>query len=116
MNCDELRYMKTRLKDLDVTIDASLTFDEHVTNLVSSCTGINKAKYLLDKQTMSIIINVLVFSKLYYCSSVWGNTSKKNLDKTAKSTEFCCPNFIWHKKISVYNSHFERVKLASCSS
>ena len=27
-------------KDLGVTIDASLTFDEHVTNLVSSCTGI----------------------------------------------------------------------------
>ena len=28
-----------------------------------------------------MIINALVFSKLYYCSSVWANTSKKNIAK-----------------------------------
>ena len=37
---------------------------------------------------MSIIINVLVLSKLYYCASVWGNTSKKNLDKLQKIQNF----------------------------
>ena len=85
-------YPSPFAKDLGVTIDASLTFDEHVTNLVSSCTGIlcqiNRAKYLLDKQTISIIINALVFSKLYYYSSVWGNTSNKNLDKLQKVQNF----------------------------
>ena len=59
-------YPSPFAKDLGVTIDASFTFDEHVTNIVSSCTGIlcqiNRAKYLLGKQTMSIIINALVFS------------------------------------------------------
>ena len=37
---------------------------------------------------MSIIINVLVLSKLYYCASVRGNTSKKNLDKLQKIQNF----------------------------
>ena len=58
-------YPSPFAKDLGVTIDASFTFDEHVTNLVSSCTGIlcqiNRAKNLLGKQTTSIIINALVF-------------------------------------------------------
>ena len=61
-------YPSSFAKDLGVTIDASLTFDEHVTNLVSSCTGIlcqiNRAKYLLDKQTVSIVINALVLTPI----------------------------------------------------
>ena len=28
-----------------------------------------------------LLINSFVFSKSFYCSSVWGNTSKRNLDK-----------------------------------
>ena len=85
-------YPATSAKDLGITTDASLTFDEHVTNIVSSCTGslcqINRVKYLLDKQTMTTLINALVFNKLYYCSSVWANTSRKNLDKLQKIQNF----------------------------
>ena len=32
-------YPVSSAKDLGITIDASLTYDEHVTNLVSSCTS-----------------------------------------------------------------------------
>ena len=28
-----------------------------------------------------VLTNSFVFSKLFYCSSVWGNTSKRNLHK-----------------------------------
>ena len=38
-------------------------------------------KHLLDKKTLLLLINSFVFSKLFYCSSVWGNTSKRNLHK-----------------------------------
>ena len=31
----------------------------------------------------------LVFSRLYYCSSVWGNTSKKNIAKITERAKFC---------------------------
>jgi len=30
---------------------------------------------------LSIIMNILDFNKLFYCSSVWNNTTQANLDK-----------------------------------
>ena len=65
-------------------MDCSLTYDEHVTQLTSKCIGslchINRVKYLFDRRTLITIINSLVFSKLLYCSSVWANTTKKNIE------------------------------------
>ena len=61
--------------------DGCLSYDEHITQVVSKCTKslclINRVKHILDSRTLIVIINALVFSKLYYCSSVWANTSKK---------------------------------------
>ena len=39
-----------------------------------------ETKYLSDRPTLITIINSLVFSKLLYCSSVWANTAKKNIE------------------------------------
>ena len=39
----------------------------------------NRVKYLFDRRTLITIINSLVFSKLLYCSSVWANTTNKNI-------------------------------------
>ena len=39
-----------------------------------------ETKYLFDRPTLITIINSLVFSKLLYCSSVWANTTKKNIE------------------------------------
>ena len=72
-------------KDLGVYIDQYLTYDVHVTKTVSSCMNqlvqIGRIKHLLDRKTLLLLINSFVFSKLFYCSSVWGNTSKRNLHK-----------------------------------
>ena len=72
-------------KDLGVYIDQYLTYDVHVTKTVSSCMNqlvqIGRIKHLLDRKTPLLLINSFVFSKLFYCSSVWGNTSKRNLHK-----------------------------------
>ena len=69
------------VKDLGVWIDSAVTFDDHVSKLSSSCLynlrGINRIKHLLDNKTLTLIIDPLVFSKLFYCSTVWGNTSGK---------------------------------------
>ena len=69
-------------KNLGVTKDCNLTYDEHVTQLTSKCIGnlcqINRVKYLFDRRTLITIINSL--SKLLYCSSVWANTTKKNIE------------------------------------
>ena len=39
---------------------------------------INRVKHAT---TLTIVINALVFSKLYYCCNVWNNTSKHNVNR-----------------------------------
>ena len=73
------------VKDLDIYIDQSLTYNEHIAKTVSIClhklVQINRIKHLLDKETILLLTNSFVFSKLYYCSTVWSNTSKQNINK-----------------------------------
>ena len=45
------------------------------------------------------IINSLVFSKLLYCSSVWTNTTKKNIELLQTVQKFCSPDSFWKKEI-----------------
>ena len=71
-------------KNLGVLMDCNLAYDEHVTQLMSKCIHslcqINQVEYLFDRRTLITISNSLVFSKLLYCSSVWANTTKKNIE------------------------------------
>ena len=72
-------------KDLGVTFDPSLSFDCHIVKTVSSCMSslaqINRVKHVLDKSLLTLIIRSIVFSKLYYCSSVWANITASNISK-----------------------------------
>ena len=57
-------------KDLGVVVDEHLSFNEHVTDLVSKCTAslchINRVKHLFEKSPPLIAtINSLVFSKCF---------------------------------------------------
>ena len=36
---------------------------------------------MFDKNALLVMINCLVFSKLYYCSTVWSGTTQKNIKK-----------------------------------
>ena len=66
-------------------VDPQLSYDEHISKTVSSCVSrlcqINRVKHVFDKITLKLVINALVLSRLFYCSSVWSNTAKKNVDK-----------------------------------
>jgi len=42
---------------------------------------INHAKHAFDKDLLVAIIKGLVFNKMFYCSSVWSNTSVTNFNK-----------------------------------
>ena len=42
---------------------------------------ISQVKYVLKKELLVTVINSLVFSKLYYCSVVWSNTTDRNIRK-----------------------------------
>ena len=46
-----------------------------------SLSQINRVKHLFDTETQTRIINALVLSELFYCSSIWANSSDKNIKK-----------------------------------
>ena len=79
-------------RDLGVFIDQYLTYDEHITQTAVKClcklVQINRIKHLLDKETLLLLINAFVFSKLFYCSTVWSNTSKSNASKLQRVQNF----------------------------
>jgi hypothetical protein len=71
-------------KDLGLTLDSYLTYDYHIKNVVSSWMAklcqINRVKDSFDRDTLRLIINALVMSELYYCSTVCrSNTSATNI-------------------------------------
>lgn len=78
--------------DLGMELDGCLSYDEHITKLVSKCLNslcqINRIKHILDDHTLVMVINALVFSRLYYSSSVWANTSSKNVAKLQRVQNF----------------------------
>ena len=73
------------VKDLGVNFDKNLTFNEHIIKTVSSCMSalgqIGRVKHAFRKDILIMIVNSLVFSKLYYCSSVWANTTDTNIKR-----------------------------------
>ena len=72
-------------RDLGVYTDLHLTYDTHISHLVSSCltklVQINRVKYCFHRKTLVLITTSLVFSKMLYCSTVLSNTSSKNIQK-----------------------------------
>ena len=73
------------VKDLGIKLDSNLTFNKHVNTLTSSLIStlcqITKVRHLFSKSVLFTIWNCLVFSKLFYCSTVWSGTFKKNIHK-----------------------------------
>lgn len=49
---------------------------------------INRAKHLFDRSTLITIINGLVFSKMFYCSSVLAGATKKGIERLQKLQNF----------------------------
>ena len=72
-------------KDLGVILDSGLTFNDHILSLSSSLLfslcQISRIRHLFSKEVLYIMINSIVFSKLFYCSAVWSGTYKQNIHK-----------------------------------
>ena len=58
---------------------------DHIASLTSSFLStsaqINMVRHFFFKDVLYIILNSLVFSKLFYCSTAWYETSKENIHK-----------------------------------
>ncbi|CAB4008338.1 Hypothetical predicted protein, partial [Paramuricea clavata] len=81
-------------KDLGMTIDSYLTYDQHITILVSSCMNslcqISRVKKCFDKEALTLIVSALVMNKMFYVSTVWSNTSSTNIKKLQLVQNFAC--------------------------
>ena len=62
-------------------LDHILSFDEHIVKVTALCMSILGQNKRVNLELLTIVINALVFSKLFYCSSVWSSTSGKNIKK-----------------------------------
>ena len=73
------------VKDLVVIVDKHLSLNEHTSTLASELIGklalISRLRLLFDKNILLTVINSPVFTKLFYCSSVWSGTSNSNISK-----------------------------------
>ena len=79
------------VRDLGVIMDSHLTYDSHISYLVSSCLSklvqIKRVKKSFDRDILMLIISSLVFCKMFYCLSVWSNTSINKIKKSATYPE-----------------------------
>ena len=55
--------------------------DPQLSSCASRLCQINRVKHVFDQKTLKLVINALLFSRLFYCSSVWSNTVKRNVNK-----------------------------------
>ena len=64
---------------------ALLYLSNHISSLLSSSLSslcqISTVRHLFSKEVLYIMINSVVFSKLFYCSAVWAGTYKQNIHK-----------------------------------
>ena len=82
------------VKDLGMHLDLHISYDDYISKLSSTCINklcqISRVKESFDKKTLILLIEALAINKLLYCSSVWANTSSKNLKKLQTVQNFAC--------------------------
>lgn len=73
------------IKDLGVYIDCYFNYNEYIVKIVLICiymlSCVNRIKYFLDSKIFVFLMNVFIFSRLYYCFMVWSNMIKENIKK-----------------------------------
>ena len=69
------------VKDLGLTYGRNLSFNDHIVKVTALCMSTLGVKNVFNSELLTIFINALVFSKLFYYSSVWLSISGKNIKK-----------------------------------
>ena len=72
-------------KDLGLTLDSHLSFNDHISTLTSSLLSslcqISRVKHLFSKVALTLKVNFLIFSRLYYWCTIWSGTTNCNIRK-----------------------------------
>ena len=57
---------------------------------MSSLRQNNRVKHAFDRRTILLVMDTLVYSKLFYCSKVWVNCTELNIEKLQLVQNFAC--------------------------
>ena len=75
-----IRVIQRRLSVYCTPRASCITFNESIQQLSASCTAklcqANRVKHVFNQVTLLITVNVLVMSKIDYCSVIWSSTSE----------------------------------------
>ena len=81
-----------KLKILGVVLEPGLSWEAHVSSVVSKCNGIlislYKFRHFFSREVLKIIVQAYVFPYIHYCLCVWGGAAKGQLYKIQKVINF----------------------------
>ena len=91
-------------KNLGVIFDCHLSWDAHIQEITRKCFGIliglSHVRHYLPAEILPTIVAALVLSRVRYCLPVYGNGSRKNLNKIQKVINFAARVVSGRKKFS----------------
>ena len=71
---------KKSIKFLGITLESTLSWNEHIQNIHSSVSRnvgiLYKLKYFLNEKSLFILYNGLILPYISYCNIIWGNFSQ----------------------------------------
>ena len=81
------------VRNLGLTMDRYLTFEDHINQLVGKCTGLlislSHSKHVLPSWTVAHVVNALVVSSIRYCVAIYGSCNITQLNRIQKLLNFC---------------------------
>ena len=87
----------TKYKLLGVTFDQDMTWNEHITQLISSCHSalsvIRKLQHIASYHTRKQVAETLILSKIDYCNSIY-STIPEYQKKRLQRVQNCCASFV----------------------
>ena len=80
------------VKILGVQLDRHLTWDTHISTVVSRCNSIlaslYKTRHHFTSDVLKLLVQAHVFPHIHYCLSVWGGAAKCHLQRVQKTINF----------------------------
>ena len=101
------------VKNLGVHMDRHLTYETHIDQLTSKCTGflicLIHAKHTIPSRVLKLLVQALVISSVRYCISIYGTCGTTQLNRIQKIINFCARVISGKKKHDHISQEVQRL-------
>lgn len=102
------------VKNLGIYFDNFMQFETHILHISKKCLGtlmfINRLKENFDKNTLKLLIQSLVLSKMNYGLTIWGNTTTTCIQQAQKVQNFAAKVVLGGKKFDHATPYLKELK------